>query len=323
VIYKNIDVFLSSPPLCFPLFNGILCKIEVEQDSERYTTIMLTIYAKNMAGEIQTLSVSSGVTAETIRRILSPDDPSSVRLLSRTPRVKEEVPVESMTEDALQEMMEELHAMAYREEEDEEEEEDKEQEEDKEEEEESLEYSVWQDGDTVEYWMEAEELTVCLTPPMGGPYYACSDPEDRWPLYPFTIWLEKEEGGEKRSVFQWMFLFSLREGLYFAPSEFAMEVEGGGGDVYLALRTPCVVHNTLFGAIRTDSDIPARYKEKMLRAIYRKWTRTLRMMARRSLEERRVRAMYGTEYLEGERALFKQHYYTLRAMKHDVAGRNE
>lgn len=280
---------------------------------------MLTMYAKNMAGELLTLSLPYGVTAEGIRRAICPDDPSSVRLVARREAGKGTKADVGMTDDALQGLMDELCEMAS----------EVVSEEEEEEEEESLEMCSWANGDTVEYWVESEELTVTLTPPLGGPYYSTSDPDEIRPLYPFTVWLDKSgdegrgksEGDEKQTVYSWTFLFSLRDGRYCAPSEFAMEVEGGGGEVVLALRASCVWHDTVFAAIRADGGIPARYKEKMLRAVYRKWTRTLRMMARRTLEERRVGAMYPTEYLEGERAMFKQCYYALRAGRHDVAGR--
>lgn len=270
---------------------------------------MLTLHAKNMAGDMLTLSLPRGVTAEVIRRTICPNDPSSVRLLSRrgaASGVDKALSDEALSDEALHDLMEELYEMNQSEDKDE-----------NEDEEETLETCTWQDGDVIEYWIETEDLTVHVAPPIGGPYYAISDVEEYWPLYPFTVWLDKE----KRSVYSWSFLFSLRDGRYCAPSEFEMEAEGGGGDVYLALRASCVWHNTVFGAIQGDETIPARYKERILRAMYRKWTRTLRMMGKRSLEERRVMAMYPTEYLEGERAMFKQYYYALRAERHEVAGR--
>lgn len=269
---------------------------------------MLTIYAKNMAGEMLSLFLSSGVRTETIRCRLYPDDPSSVRILSRTPK---EI---GMSDDALYALMEELQEMARGEED---------KEEDKEEEEEDLETCTWQDGDVIEYLIELDELFVTLVPPMGGPYYACSDTDEQWPLYPITMLVEKGKGGDVRTVYCWCFLFSLRDGRYCAPSDFSMEPEGGGGDIYLALRPSCVWHPTIFEAIRSDNGIRTRYKEKMLRAIYRKWTKTLRAMSKRSMDERRLEVVYGTEYLEGERAMFKQHYYALRAMKHNVMGRDD
>lgn len=277
---------------------------------------MLTIYAKNLAGDILSLSFPSSpslcpLREEDICRAISPDDPSSVRLVSRRhPNEEEQEEQEGMNEDALQDFMEELHAMAS--------EEIVEEEED----EESEEAWFWQNGDTVEYLMEEHELTVHLTPPMGGPYYAVSDPEDRWPLYPFTVWVEREEdtgrGKEKRVIHSWSFLFSLRNGLYRGPSDYAMEVEGGGGDVYLALRAAGTWHNSIFDAIRADRDIPARYKERMLRAVYRKWVRILRQMGRRTSEERDVGAMYPTEWVQGEKILFQTHYHALREQRRNM-----
>ena len=281
-----------------------------------HTYNMLTIYAKNLAGDILPLSFPScplrplrPLREEDVCRAISPDDPSSVRLVSRRHRAEytDEEKV-GMDEDALQDFMEELHAMASEEEE--------------EEEEESEEDWFWENGDTVEYLMEEQELTVHLTPPMGGPYYAVSDPEDRWPLYPFTVWVEREEetglGKEKRVVHSWSFLFSLRNGLYRGPSDYAMEVEGGGGDVYLALRTDGTWHTSMFDAIRADEGIPTRYKERMLRAVYRKWVRILRQMARRTPEERDVHAMYPTEWVQGEKTLFQTHYQALREQRRDI-----
>lgn len=265
---------------------------------------MLTVYAKNLAGDILPLSFpsfsSSSLRDEDVCRAISPDDPSSVRIVSRRHPVEEEQAV-GMDEDALQDMMEELHAMAT-------------------EEDDGSEVGwFWENGDTVEYLIEEQELTIHLTPPMGGPYYAVSEP---LPLYPFTIWVEREEetgrGKEKRVVHSWSFLFSLRNGLYRAPSDYAMEVEGGGGDVYLALRANGTWYTSLFDAIRADRDIPTRYKERMLRAVYRKWVRILRQMARRTPEEREVDAMYPTEWVQGEKTLFQTHYHALREQRRDM-----
>lgn len=296
-----------------------------------HTHIMLTIYAKNLAGDILHLSFPSSLCPlrdEEVCQAISPDDPSSVRLVSRRHPVEQEQEQGQegqegqeekmgMDDDALQDMMEELHAMASEEEEGEEEEE-----EEGKEDEESEEAWFWENGDTVEYLMEEQELTVHLTPPMGGPYYAVSDPEDRWPLYPFTVWVEREEetglGKEKRVIHSWSFLFSLRNGLYRGPSDYAMEVEGGGGDVYLALRTDGTWHTSVFNAIRADEGVPTRYKERMLRAVYRKWVRILRQMARRTPEERDVHAMYPTEWVQGEKTLFQTHYHVLRKQRRDM-----
>ena len=281
---------------------------------------MLTLHAKNMAGDVLALSLPRGVTAEVIRRTICPNDPSSVRLLSR--RGAACGSNMAMSDEALHDLMEELYEIGQSEASLWQSEAISEAvSEDEDEDEENLETCTWRDGDMVEYWVETEDLTVHITPPMGGPYYAISDGEEQWPLYPFTVWLDKGQGDERCTVYSWSFLFSLRDGRYCAPSEFAMEVEGGGGDIYLALRASCVWNDTVFGAVQGDVSMPGRYKEKILRAMYRKWTRTLRMMARRSLEERRVGALYGTEYVEGERAMFKQHYYALRAVKHEVVGR--
>lgn len=274
---------------------------------------MLTLYAKNLAGDILPLSFPSSLSLrdEEVCQAISPEDPSCVRIVSRHRRVKEGNRKEEvgMEEEALRDIMDELHAMAS-----------EEMDEDEKEEEEDCHSEIgwmWEDGDTVEYLVEEQELTIHLTPPMGGPYYSVSDPEDRWPLYPFTIWVEREvkvgQGKEKRAIYSWSFLFSLRNGLYRIPSDYAMEVEGGGGDIYLALRHAGVWHPSVFDAIREDKGIPARYKEKMLRAVYRKWVRVLRNAGRRfSLEERGVQAMYATEEFQGEIALFKQYYQTLR-----------
>ena len=265
---------------------------------------MRTIYAKNLAGEILPLCFpSSPPQDEDLCRVLCPDDPSSVRLVSRSHKQVQIPEEKGMDDETLQALMDDLSAMV---------------ESGEEEEQEEQESWVWEDGDVVEYWVETQDLTVQLSPPIGGPYYAVSDPEDQWPLYPFTLWVEREEdvsgfGKEKRVVFSWSFLFSLRTGRYRGPSDYVMEVEGGGGDVYLALSATGTWYASLEEAIQGDMTIPARYKERMLRAVYRKWVRVLRHMARRLTRiERDIGTMYPTEWIRGEKTMFREHYQALR-----------
>lgn len=262
----------------------------------------ITVHAKNMSGELLTMEVSPDESTESFRVRLAeqvcPEDSSRLVLLDRircAPLLEE-----ALTEEALSNLMEELHVMA----EEKQEEEEKEKGVD--------DWGEWKEGDMVEYLVrDPDPLCIHLSKGMGAVYDAYVGKD---PFYPIYIQV-KEEGDDPVDIplYEYGFLFDLRKGIFYPSS--AWKIETDDMDTYVDFNTRTSytsIQEMLVEEAKAQESIPARYVERMCRAVNRKWIRILRSMMKFSTKwQRRARRSRKSSAAE-ETALWKKHYWAAK-----------
>lgn len=257
----------------------------------------MLIYAKNIAGDLLTLNVSSEVTHEELRRRLAeevcPEDPSRLIILSRTPR--EQKAVKEMSDEALTDLLDEICEMiedSSLSEPDDEEPEDQEPD--------------WQDGDLLEYIVrDAEPLSVHLLE--QEPLYTMEDLSQSTPYF----WIRLEVRRQAVTIHEYGFLFRLHDGVFFSKYDWKFDYDDR--EVYVE-----ILGHQGYGSLweMLDAEAEAEEKEPYLaclrRAVGRKWIRLLRRRGQFRLAERRLMALHPSECIPGEKRLWREHYWAMR-----------
>ncbi len=268
---------------------------------------IITIYAKNMAGEIMSMAIYPQASRGLLRLCLADLvglDPSRVILLRLTRRLPD-VPMNTLTEDGLPDFLEELHEMAKEEEEDKSKE-DESEDEDEEEEEEEEEWGDLQDGDIVEYLVRDPDL-LCVHM-MAGMRSHYGGAYRRDPFYVINITVKHKF----TILYKYYFLFRPLTGTFHPSSAWEIE-EDDTEDTHIIFHSPTAyssIHEMLMGE-KEKEDIPLRYLERMCRAVGRKWIRILRRMMKFSAVRQRSPRRSSRATLD-DTQLWKKHYWAAK-----------
>lgn len=266
----------------------------------------MLLYAKSLSGDLHRLELDweertpiYPLIHRTLADIVCADDPSRLRLVSAQSEVAAWEPAEGDALDGLlDEITEELRSAAT----------------DAVDAVESMseaafERRTWYDGDVVLYWVDDPIPLSVTMMDLFWAHYRLEDVNMERPLYPCTVYVEQDVGRKEREVvYSWRFFFDLQSRAYYGPQNACMKKEEGYP--YVVLRGDGYV--SLEEALRA-AEIPERYRRLMLRACRRKWVRILRRMSQASKKERELEVTHVTELFVGEKAMFREHWWTVKA----------
>lgn len=269
---------------------------------------MLSLYAKDPLGHLLSLDhiPSQNTYDEIFRRLVEkfcPEDPSRLVILSRTRNVKNN---KMLSSNELSKLMDELYDMAHEKQEEEQEAQEEQAEQAE------WEADTWQDGDLVEYIVhDPEPLSVHLFEE-EYPLYTMDDLHQENPYYRIQLEVRRQEGRHQEIVYEYDFLFGLRQGQYFSPSLWSFIQDDRM--LYLEFKSDLGYESmeAMMEAERERGEVPTRYMEKISRAVRRKWIRLLRRMSQFRPAERRVRALHPSEAIPNEKRQWKAYYWAAK-----------
>jgi hypothetical protein len=220
---------------------------------------MITIYAKNIAGDITHLSLPVLQTyhslCSTLVALFTSHDPSRLCLLSHLSSDTHNSKQSEQSKQSKQSDMDDK---------------------DDTDEKQDMTYDTWNDGDIVLYLLQdSSPLTVHLLEPLSliYPTSPSGRRNKKQPYYLIHIYLQNSVN----TVFRYPFLFSL-SGTFLSPSQYTLE-DDDDDDSYLFIHSSSTPFSSIYDLIQNDLSIPLRFQSIILRAIYRKWSRFLKHMS--------------------------------------------
>lgn len=246
---------------------------------------MMTLYAKNMMGDITSLIVPVSnhqnilgrldlVTYE-LARIVSPENPSRVRLLSYQDPYQEE------KEYDFCKPMDEMDTSLNR---------------------------TWLDGGILTYFLEERLLSVRMYS-WDSPIYSMNDYTRRCPFFCMEFWIYPPED-KTDIIYCYKFAIRFKTGKLVRITD--CDILEDDGDSFIDFTEPPIWTDDIYTLLRNDLSIPFHYRHLILRASYRKWSRLLREKSRLTLIERHLQVKHKTCHVYKEREFFKKLYEDCR-----------
>lgn len=242
-------------------------------------TIMLTIYAQSLTGDIISISVPEIQTWYAIQKTLvekvCPEDPSRLVILPY-PESKEE----SESDDDFDELANYSTSWGL--------------------------FRSWKNGDSVMYLLnDLEPFQVRFSKWMTRMFDYL---DSKTTYYVSSIHIECLEKSDSQSpLFSYYFLYSPTTGTYIRSSDF--EIEEDDMETFLNIRSHAIRWNNIYDMLETDEDIPSRFRHAIYRSAHRKWSACLRHEGRPiKLTPRRKATRLSTQIAEEKSCICKAYY---------------
>lgn len=267
---------------------------------------MMTLYAKNMTGEMIPITLpliyqdparrSIDLVLKELARMVSPENPSRIRLVSYSDPYDSEVGKEQKYD--LEKLMEELSDLSVEEQ----------AEEQLEEQEHTRLEDVWKDGGILDYFLEDRPLSIRMHS-WDSPVYGMTDHTRRRPFYSMEFWIYPTDDASN-VLYTYSFAVCFRTGKLLRMSDY--EILEDDGDCFISLSELPTWSDDIYTMLQSDPSIPLHYRQLLLRASYRKWLRILKNKSKLTLRERQLQVIHPTRHVYREREFFKKMYEEYR-----------
>ncbi len=214
---------------------------------------MLTIYAKSLSGEITPLSAPAQNTWRALRpllaRIVCPEDPTRLVLLPGPEEKKDDLERDNP------------HWGLFHE---------------------------WKDGDSLFYLVNDPPVYQIIYPKYPPRIFHYLDNKTPYYLIEILIYPSQDivNSSESFSIKRYSFLFSYKDNTFLSGSDF--ETYEDDEDEVLSIKRHATRWTSLYEMIQKDCFIPDRFRARIYRSAYRKWSNMLRDLSRSiSMEPRR------------------------------------
>ncbi len=203
---------------------------------------MISVYAKNLGGNIITLSVPSENTWNSINTSLSTllcsDDPSRLILLPFSSECDEECD-EEYDEKGEEETIDPLWGLNYE----------------------------WKDGDSVLYFIK-DARPICVNFDKYSSDYSYKD------IHYYIVNIKVIDAESESNLFEYSFAFSYEKNIYIRSSQFYIEYDEENS--YLNIDKNATKWSCIYDMINYDESIPSPFRYAIYRSIHRKWSSHLK-----------------------------------------------